>query len=149
MDHEFPKVPSDMRVKELGDLIASRDPAYTKYHAFVVLDENSQLVGMVTHGDVLRALEQNRDERMTVLEAGAKEVIVTYPDEMLYDAAGKMLRANVGRLPVVSRQEPKQVLGYLNRAGVLSARLKRMHEETDIETGWMRTWRKNGSAKTI
>jgi len=40
----------------------------------------------------------------------------------------------VGRLPVVSRDDSKQVVGYLNRSGVLSARLKRMHEEGHRET---------------
>jgi len=30
---------------------------------------------------------------MSVLEAGAKQVVVTHPDELLYDAVGKMLHA--------------------------------------------------------
>jgi CBS domain-containing protein len=68
-------------------------------------------------------------------------LVVTYPNELLYDAAGKMLRAGVGRLPVVSRDDHKQVVGYLNREGVLSARLKRMHEEGYREPGWMQAWR--------
>ena len=97
----------------------------------------------MTHGDVLRALEESHDENMKVLEAGAKELVVTYPDELLYDAAGKMLSAGVGRLPVVSREDHKKVVGYLNRAGVLSARLKRMHEEGHREPGWLTAWRKN------
>jgi CBS domain-containing protein len=148
MEQDIPKVPTTMTVRELGDLIASRDPAYTKYHAFVILDENQQLRGIVTHGDVLRALEQNHDEKLTVLEAGAREVVVTHPNELLYDAAGKMLRAGVGRLPVVTREDPKHVVGYLNRAGVLSARLKRIHEEGHRETGWMGGWRKRETTKT-
>jgi chloride channel protein, CIC family len=148
MERDIPKVPANLRVKELGDLIASREAAYTKYHAFVIVDENDQLRGIVTHGDVLRALEQNKDERMTVLEAGTRDVVVTHPDEMLYDAAGKMLRAGVGRLPVVSRENSKQVVGYLNRAGVLSARLKRMHEEGHRDTGWMGAWKKGETSRT-
>jgi H+/Cl- antiporter ClcA/CBS domain-containing protein len=148
MEKDAPKVPSAMTVKELGDLIASRDAAYTKYHAFVILDENEQLSGIVTHGDVLRALEQNHDERMSVLEAGAREVVVTHPDELLYDAAGKMLRAGVGRLPVVTRENPRHVVGYLNRASVLSARLKRIREEGHRETGWMAGWKKGETTKT-
>ena len=39
---------------------------------------------------------------MTVLEAGTRNVIVTYPDESLHDTSAKMLRNNVGRLPVVA-----------------------------------------------
>jgi hypothetical protein len=54
-----------------------------------------------------------------------------------------MLRAGVGRLPVVRREDPKTVVGYLNRSGVLSARLKRIHEEGHREPGWLTVWRNN------
>jgi H+/Cl- antiporter ClcA len=141
MDTDVPQVPATMKVRELADLIATRDPKYVRYHAFVVTDGDGQLTGIVTHGDVLRALEENQDDNMSVLEAGTRDPIVTHPDELLYDAAGKMLRAGVGRLPVVSRQNSKEIVGYLNRSGVLSARLKRMHEEGHREPGWLTAWR--------
>jgi chloride channel protein, CIC family len=143
MDRDIPQVPAAMTVKELGNLIATRDPKYVRYHGFVVMDEKGQLAGIITHGDVLRVLEENHDEDMTVLEAGSRKPVVTYPDELLYDAAARMLSAGIGRLPVVSREDHKKVVGYLNRAGVLSARLKRMHEEGHREPGWLTAWRKN------
>ena len=140
MDRDAPQVPASMKVKDLGDLIAVRDPKYVRYHGFVVLDSAGKLAGVITQGDVLRALEEKSGD-LSVLEAGGRELVVTYPNELLYDAAGKMLRAGVGRLPVVSREDPKQVVGYLNRAAVLSARLKRMHEEGHREPGWLHVWR--------
>jgi H+/Cl- antiporter ClcA len=143
MDRDVPAVPAAMRVKELGDLIASRDPRYVRYQAFVVTGDDGKLTGIVTHGDVLRALEENHDGNMTVLDAGGRNLVITYPDELLYDAATKMLRAGVGRLPVVRREDPKTVVGYLNRSGVLSARLKRIHEEGHREPGWLTVWRNN------
>ena len=143
MDRDIPQISDTMKVRELADLIATHDPRYVRYHGFVIIDQQGKLAGIVTHGDVLRALEESHDENMKVLEAGAKELVVTYPDELLYDAAGKMLSAGVGRLPVVSREDHKKVVGYLNRAGVLSARLKRMHEEGHREPGWLTAWRKN------
>jgi chloride channel protein, CIC family len=82
-----------------------------------------------------------------VLESGTRNLVVTHPDEMLYDAAGKMLRAGIGRLPVVSREDPTKVVGYLGRSGVLSARLKRMHEEGHRETGWLANWKKPVSTR--
>ncbi len=92
MDLDIPQVPDTMKVRELADLIATRDPKYVRYHAFVIADHEGRLAGIVTHGDVLRALEESHDENMSVLEAGAKDVVVTHPDELLYDAAGKMLQ---------------------------------------------------------
>jgi len=64
-------------------------------------------------------------------------LVVTYPDEVLYDAAARMLRANVGRLPVVSRDDPHRVVGYLGRSGIMAARLRRLEEEFVREPGWV------------
>jgi chloride channel protein, CIC family len=140
MDTEVPHVPATMKVQELADLIATRDPQYVRYHGFVVTDAAGKLCGLITQGDVLRALEDESGES-SVLDAGTRDLVVTYPNELLYDAAGKMLRAGVGRLPVVSQEDSKQVVGYLNREGVLSARLKRMHEEGHREPGWLQGWK--------
>jgi H+/Cl- antiporter ClcA len=140
MEKNFPQVPATMKVRELGDLIATHDPKYVRYHGFVILGSDGKLSGLITHGDVLRSLEEGGGDS-TVVDAGTRDLVVTHPNELLYDAAGKMLRAGVGRLPVVSRDDHKQVVGYLNREGVLSARLKRMHEEGYREPGWMEGWR--------
>jgi CBS domain-containing protein len=71
------------------------------------------------------------------LQAATKNVLVTYPDEVLHEASAKMLRNNVGRLPVVDRADPSRVVGYLGRPGVMAARLRRLDEEGVRETGWM------------
>jgi CBS domain-containing protein len=48
-----------------------------------------------------------------------------------------MLRHNIGRLPVVDRSDPRRVVGYLGRPGILAARLRRLQEEHLREPGWM------------
>jgi chloride channel protein, CIC family len=48
-----------------------------------------------------------------------------------------MLRHNIGRLPVVSRDNPKKLVGYLGRQGIMSARLRRIREEGVREEGWI------------
>ena len=48
-----------------------------------------------------------------------------------------MLRNDIGRLPVVSRENPREVLGYLGRAAVMMARLYRMKEDQEREPGWL------------
>ena len=49
-----------------------------------------------------------------------------------------MLRNDVGRLPVVDRQAPHTVVGYLGRSAVIEARLHRLHEEHVLEPGWLK-----------
>jgi CBS domain-containing protein len=56
---------------------------------------------------------------------------VAFPDETLQDVIARMLQRDVGRLPVVSREDPKKVTGYLGRADILAARL-RQHEEEEV-----------------
>ena len=68
---------------------------------------------------------------MTVAEAGSMDLVVAFPDEPLYAALTKMLERDVGRLPVVERNNPGRVVGYLGRAAILSARMK-FHEEENI-----------------
>jgi CBS domain-containing protein len=99
------------------------------------MDPEGKLSGMITRGDVLRALEKNPSA--SVLEASSRNVVVTYPDETLHEAVAKMLRYNVGRLPVVDRHDDRQVVGYLGRPGIMAARLRRLNEEQVREPGWI------------
>jgi chloride channel protein, CIC family len=141
MDPNVPTVPSIMTVTELAERITRREPDYTRHQAFFVLNPDGKLAGVVTRGDMLRAIEQDAQGGLSVLEAGSRTCIVAVEDEPLYDAVQKMLRANVGRLPVVSSQDPNHVVGYLGRAAVLSARMKRLEEEGVREPGWLAGWR--------
>lgn len=134
-------VPANLTVRALAERIAAGDPAVTAHQALPIVDESEKLAGIITRGDVLRALEQDPKGDIAIIDAGTKAVVVTYPDEMLYDAAAKMLRNGVGRLPVVSRSDPGQVVGYLGRSGILAARLRRLEEEHVLEAGWWHRFR--------
>ena len=134
MDIEVQSVDSEMKVSELSDKIAAGDAGVTRHNGLMIVDAGGKLVGIITRGDVLRALE--RDEDVNVLEAGTGDLIVAHPDEILRDAAHRMLSGDVGRLPVVSRMDPNRVVGYLGRPAVLSARKQRMAEEHD-RAGWL------------
>jgi H+/Cl- antiporter ClcA len=138
MATEVPTVRADMRVNELAARLAQHDPAVSKRQALPIVDGDSKLVGIITRGDVLRALEADPSGQKTVLEAGTPRPVVTSPDELMYDAVNKMLRHHVGRLPVVSRDDPGKLLGYIGRAEVMSARLRRIEEEHVREPGWIR-----------
>jgi len=52
-------------------------------------------------------------------------------------ALDKMLSNQIGRLPVVNRDEPQQVVGYLGRAELLAARQRHFTEEQNRERGWL------------
>ncbi len=131
MEHEIPAVAAEMTVSELSERIAKGDPAVSKRRATLIMDKNQKLAGIITRGDLVRAL--GSASHSSVLEAGITEVVVTFPDELLHDAVAKMLKHDIGRLPVVKRDEPDCVVGYLGRGDILSARMK-LHEEEESRT---------------
>src|SRR5215813_2610891 len=120
MDRDVPMVPSSMRLDELAEKIAKHDPSVSHHDALLIL-EDGKLAGIVTRGDILRALDKDSTGMITVEQAGSTKLVVTYPDELVSDAAAKMLHQDVGRLPVVERGNERKPVGYLGRAAILAA----------------------------
>ncbi len=141
MDKDIPTLAAAMKISELSDRITRHDPAVNRHQGMCVLDAAGNLAGLITRGDLMRALAKDPSGSSTVLDAASRDLIVTYPDESLHEAASKMLRSNVGRLPVVDRNHPQQVVGYLGRSGVMAARLRRLDEEHVREPGWVGAWK--------
>jgi len=131
MDRTPPTVPATLKVSELSDRIADGVPELVRRQGTLIVDEQQRLTGIITRGDIVRALRHSGNDQLTVAEAGSTELTVTYPDEPLHAALKKMLQQNIGRLPVVDRDDPTRVRGYLGRTAVLSARA-RLHDEEHV-----------------
>ena len=142
-------IPAAMTVGELAQRITKGDPVVTAHQALLVVDSSDKLVGIVSRSDLLKSLEDNPEGDVPVIDAATRALVVTYPDELLYDAAAKMLRNGVGRLPVVSRSDPGKIVGYLGRSGIMAARLRRLEEEHVLEPGWWGKFRsrRNGESR--
>ncbi len=123
-------------VHDLGDRIARGDLSLNLTRGLPVVTKEGELMGLLTQGDLLRALEKNPAGEMSVLEAAAKSLFVAYPDERAFDAVFRMLQHNVGRLPVVERSNPKKMVGYLNRSSILGAWTRQFEEEHVRDKGW-------------
>ena len=143
MDAVAPTISTDVSLGDLADRIGRGDSDVSRHQGMLVLDAEGKLVGIITRGDVLRALEQNPSG--TVLDACSRNIVVTYPDETLHEASEKMLRYNIGRLPVVDRSDERRVLGYLGRPGIMAARMRKLHDEYHREPGWFKGFRRTVS----
>ena len=64
-------------------------------------------------------------------------LIFAYEDETLHDAIARMLRHDVGRLPVVDRANEKRIVGYLGCASIMAAR-ERYHRDEQIRERGLR-----------
>src|SRR5271165_4507485 len=137
MERELPIIAADTKVGVLAERIARHDPAVARHEALLIVDDAGRLAGLITRGDILRTLDEDSSGGMTVQEAGSTHLVVTYRDELVSEAAAKLLRFDIGRMPVVERGDERKVVGYLGRASVLAARLLRFQDEHVREPGWI------------
>ena len=137
MERDPPVIAADTKVGVVAERIARHDPLVVRRQALLILDDADKLVGIITRGDVLRALDKDSSGAMTVQEAGSTHLAVTFADELVSEAAAKLLRFDIGRLPVVDRADERRVVGYLGRAAILAARLRRFQDEHVRERGWI------------
>jgi CIC family chloride channel protein len=135
MDRGVVTIPATMTVAELSARIAAGDPALTGRQGIPIVDARGELAGIITRSDLMRAMESEQGRAASVLEAGTRDLIVAYPDEVLRDAVARMLAHDIGRLPVVDRQDRRRLLGYLGRAGIMRARVQLFQEENLRERG--------------
>lgn len=109
-------VPADMT---LSQLLEEFDR--TRHHGFPVLDGEGYLFGMVTLQDLQRALERNLPLETPVSAIATRRPHVVFPNETMAAALEKLGRLGVGRLPVVSREDPRRLLGVVRRDDILRA----------------------------
>jgi CIC family chloride channel protein len=78
-------------------------------HGLPVLNERGELTGILTVQDIERAEQAGET---LVGEACTRDLLVAYPDETLADALRRMGVRDIGRLPVVDRDDPRRLLAY-------------------------------------
>ena len=135
MDRSVPTVPTGMSVRELARLVAGADPALARRQGTPIVDARGNLVGIVTRSDLMRALDQDPTGALPVLDAGSRRPIVAHEDELIVEAVERMLAHDIGRLPVVSRENPTHLVGYLGRSGIVAARQRLYEDERVRERG--------------
>jgi H+/Cl- antiporter ClcA len=93
------------------------------HQGFPVLDEAGLVVGVLTRRDLVGS---DRDETVMLGALVRRTPVVVFSDNTLRDAADQMVRAGVGRLPVVERGAPRRVIGIISRSDLLGAHASRL-----------------------
>jgi CBS domain-containing protein len=132
MDREVLTIPAAMTVADLSQRIAAGDPGLNRRQGIPIVDASGGLAGIITRSDLMKAMDA---PDRTVLDAGSRRLVVGFPDELLRDAVRRMLENDIGRLPIVDRDNPRKLVGYLGRSGVMAARVRMFEEETVRERG--------------
>ncbi len=105
-----------------GDTLAKASELLiqTHRHGVPVLDAAGKLAGIFTLQDLNR-YESDTWQTRIVGDSCTHQLIVTYPDESIGAALRKMGARDIGRLPVVARNEPDQLVGMLRRSDLVRA----------------------------
>lgn len=111
-------VPTSMTVAELADVFSR-----THHHGLLVIDEQGKLWGIVTITDLDGNIRSEGSRDITVADIGTPwpHLKVAYPDESLGDALARMAPRGLGRMPVVSREDPYELLGLIRRQDIITA----------------------------
>jgi len=125
---------------------AGIEAATHKHQGFPVLDADGLLVGMITRRELQAPdVDGARPVRSLLTQAP----VVTFDDSTLREAADIMVGHEIGRLPVVTRADPRRVVAILTRSDLLMAHAPRLDDAYRREgSPWWtfaRLWRRRKS----
>ncbi|MFN2225393.1 MAG: chloride channel protein, partial [Anaerolineae bacterium] len=103
------------------------------HHGLPVLDEQGELFGIVTLQDLGRAAERGGLEGRMVRDIATRSLLTVYPDEPMWVALKRLGTRDVGRLPVVDRQNPKRLLGLIRRSDIVRAYRVGINRRLDLQ----------------
>ncbi len=91
-------------------------------HGLPVLNASGDLAGLLTLADIRNADAEDQDHSVTTIgEICSHHLVTTYPDDTIGAALKRMSVRNIGRLPVVERDNPLHLLGLLRRRDIIRA----------------------------
>jgi len=135
MERDVAAIPADVRADDVLRRLLTHDAVLGQRQAWPLVDESGALVGMLTRGDLIAAIDREDDDDPTGLEIGSRELVVAYADDILEDALDTMIRAAVDGLPVVNRDEPTRLAGIITRDCLTAAYRAVLEEEYLRERG--------------
>jgi CIC family chloride channel protein len=117
MSTDVDTVPPDMSLGDLADEFAR-----THHHGFPVVDRMGDIVGVVSIRDLERAVSQGNTEGKSVADiATMHDLLIAYPDEPMWKALRRMAPRDVSRLPVVTGERSRRLVGVLRRRDIVRA----------------------------
>lgn len=101
-------------------LQASEKLFETRHHGAAVVDQQGKLTGIFTIQD-LDKFKPEDWQSVSVGEACTRQPLVGYPDETIGTALRRMGTRDIGRLPIITRDDPRNLVGMLRRVDLVRA----------------------------
>lgn len=125
---------SNRRTKTSKALDLSDEERKTTHDGFPIVDAGGQLTGIITYGDIVKALARGK-ESASVEEMGTTDLATGYPDERLFDLVVRMSKHQIEQLPIVSRENSRKLVGLLDSQDLMTSSLRQLEDEQKREKG--------------
>ena len=140
-------IPEDMPFSAFRRVFSS-----TQQHYFPVVDEDKHLTGIFSINDIRSVLfTQEIGDLVLMKDIATTDIIATTPSEDLNEVLKKFTGRNIRQLPVVREDDPRVLLGMLDRREVIQyynqrvdtikSGLHRINIESDREVSQLKTIR--------
>jgi CIC family chloride channel protein len=116
MDKNFVLLKEDETLHEAAEKMLR-----LRSHGLMVVDAGGNLSGILTLQDIQKVEETGNLENVKVGEVCSRQVITAFPNETLATALRRMSMRDIGRLPVVSQEDARKILGVLRRSDTIRA----------------------------
>ena len=110
-------------------MAARRRHAFSGHQGYPVVDEDGNLAGIVTRSHLLEPQVLENSDVLIVADIVEREPMTAYEEESCRSVAEKMAQYRVGRLPVVSWDHPRKLVGIVTPSDLLKARARWVEEE--------------------
>jgi len=109
-------IPAHATVKELKNYFYN-----SKIRVFPVVDGNDRLTGIVSFSDIEKIPSIEEKETLTAKDIATHEVITLLENDNLFMTIKIINEHDFFLLPVVSKHDPKKLVGVISRADIMSA----------------------------
>ncbi len=130
IDRQVDTISKDMNLNELADALA-----HSHHNGFGVVDDDGKFFGIVTFSDLEKALHNGLAETTKVAEIATTwpHLKIAFPEDTIDKALEQMSEHGLGRLPIVSKEDPYVLLAILWRKDIIQAYNLALKRKTRIK----------------
>jgi CIC family chloride channel protein len=103
----------------------------SKYNSFPVLNAENKLAGILSFNDYSEAIfDENLRDLVVAKDLASEDVVTVLADDDLYTALEKISRKDFSTMPVVSPDDPAEMVGIVTRRDIIGAYEKAVLKKT-------------------
>ena len=116
MRREIEMIRSDMPLRQLTEFVY-----HSKFNSFPVVDAIGRLIGVLSLSDCRKTFDVYSQEMLTALDIATHDLVTVTEDDSLFLALTRIIQGDFSFLPVVNKDNPKQLMGVISRRDIMSS----------------------------